>query len=170
MNEEWRPFPKQERALTLPASKVFEILFGGSRGPGKTDAGMVWLLGEEYKPGKLYIHHPRYRALILRRSYDDLEDWLDRASYMYKRYGIKIAGKPAEIRWPSGAKFRLGHLKDKRSYEKYLGHEYQRELIEELTQIAREEYYTQILGSCRSTIEELKPQVFATTNPPGVGH
>lgn len=171
MKEVWKPFPKQEHALTITGDEVFEILFGGSRGPGKTDAGMVWLLGEEIDDeGHLYIHHPRYRALVLRRDYQDLADWIDRASYMYRRYGARAVGNPVVIKWPSGAKFRLGHLKNKKSYESYLGHEYQRELIEELTQIGAEDHYVKILGSCRSTVDGLKPQVFNTTNPPGIGH
>lgn len=166
----WKPFPKQEIALSFTHKEAFEILFGGARGPGKTDTGMVWLLGEEYEKGKLYIHHPRYRALVLRKNYEDLTDWLDRASHMYRRYGAVIVGKPAQIRFPSGAIFKCGHLRDKNSYEKYLGHEYQRELTEELTQIQEEKFFVQILGSCRSTIPELRPQVFSTTNPGGPGH
>ena len=163
----WRPFPKQEVALN---STAFETLFGGSRGPGKTDAGMVWLLGPEFQPGKLYIEHPRYRALVLRKNYDDLVDWLDRAEYMYEAYGAQIAGLPAVVKWPSGAIFRTGHLKDRRSYEKYLGHEYQRILIEELTLIPQERYYIQVLGSCRSTFTDLIPKIFNTSNPDGAGH
>lgn len=171
MSDIWKPFPKQERALTIWADMANEILFGGARGPGKTDAGQVWMLGEEIDDqGHLYIDHPRYRALILRRNYDDLTDWIDRAERMYKRYGARVVGKPAEIRWPSGAKFRLGHLRDKKSYEKYLGHEYQRILIEELTQIVKEDHYIKIIGSLRSTVDKLKPQIFCTTNPPGAGH
>jgi hypothetical protein len=163
--EVWKPFPKQEEALVR---REYEVLFGGSRGPGKTDAGIVWLLGEEYEPGKLLIHHPRYRALILRKNFSDLTDWIDRASRMYKSLGGVHVGD--EFRWPSGATFRLGHLKDRKSYEKYLGHEYQRILIEELTLIPQERYYVEILGSCRSTIPDIPPQVFATTNPGGIGH
>jgi hypothetical protein len=166
----WKPFPKQELALSFSHKVVFEILFGGARGPGKTDAGMVWLLGEEYEKNKLYIQHPLYRALVLRKNYEDLNDWLDRARIMYRRSGVKITGKPATIEFPSGAKFRCGHLKDSSSYEKYLGHEYQRILVEELTEIPEEKYYVQILGSCRTTISELGCQVFCTTNPGGKGH
>lgn len=166
----WKPFPKQEKALSYTHDEAFEILFGGARGPGKTDTGMVWLLGEEYENDRLYIHHPRYRALVLRKSYEDLTDWLDRAGNMYKRYGGEVVGKPAQIRFPDGSIFRCGHLKDQKSYMKYLGHEYHRILIEELTQIPDEKYLVQILGSCRSTIDELRPQFFATTNPGGPGH
>lgn len=143
----------------------------GARGPGKTECGIVWLLGDELELGELYINHPRYRALVLRKNAKDLSDWLDRATYMYSSLGAKtIRGTSPEIRFPSGAVFRTGHLKDKSSYEQYQGHEYPRILIEELTQIPEEKYYVQILGSCRSTIAELRPQVFCTTNPGGVGH
>nr|BDD48026.1 hypothetical protein 5 [Gammaproteobacteria bacterium] len=117
-----------------------------------------------------YVDHPMYRALILRKNYEDLSDWLDRARSFYKRYGVTIVGKPAEVRWPSGAMFRLGHLKDMASIDKYLGHEYQRILVEELTLIPTEDIYNRILGSCRSTKEELRPQIFNTTNPGSVGH
>lgn len=175
MKNKWVPFPQQALALSYSAETVFEILFGGARGPGKTDAGIQWLHGEKigkFSDGrdKYYIHHPHYRALVLRKSYEDLVDWIDRAGYLFKYAGAEIVGKPAEIRWPSGAKFRLGHLKDRSSYEKYLGHEYHRLLIEELTLIPQEKYYIQILGSVRTTIPELVPQVFNTTNPGSVGH
>lgn len=163
----WTPFPKQTEALSR---SEFEILFGGSRGGGKTAAGMVWLIGGGELDGKDLIDHQLYRALILRKSYEDLSDWLDRASRMYRKYGAEIVGKPASIRWSSGAIFRVGHLKDRTSYEKYLGHEYQRILIEELTLIPQERFYVEIQGSCRSTVSEIKPQMFFTTNPGGPGH
>jgi len=51
-----------------------------------------------------------------------------------------------------------------------MGHEYHRMLIEELTQIPDEKRYLQLIASCRSTIPELKPRIFLTTNPGGVGH
>lgn len=158
---EWRPFPKQEVALSQ-GTDVFEILFGGSRGPGKTDAGLVWLLYD--------ISHPLFRALVIRRNADDLTDWVDRATRMYQRYGATVAYKPAIITFPSGAVIRCGHLKDEQAYTKYQGHEYHRILIEELTQIPSEKRYLQLISSCRSTTPELKPQIFATTNPGGQGH
>ena len=88
---------------------------------------------------------------------------------MYRTTGAVFAGKPVEIRFPRGAVFRAGHLKDPSSFEKYLGQEYQRMVIEELTLIPSEELYQKLLFSCRSTID-IKPQVFCTTNPGGPGH
>ena len=137
---------------------------------GKSDAGIVWVMGDEFEPGKLYVQHPQYRALILRKNSNDLSDWLDRAAFMYKSYGAEVVGNPPVVKWPSGALFRTGHLKNRDSYEKFLGHEYQRILIEELTQIAQEQYYIQIMGSCRSSLPELRPQIFCTTNPGSYGH
>jgi len=142
----------------------FEILYGGSRGGGKTDAGIAWLLEETY--------NPKYRALVLRRNSDDLKDWVDRANQLYFKLvnpGIK-SGNPPEFRFKSGAIIRTGHLKDEQAYTKYQGHEYHRILIEELTQIQEEKQYLRILSSCRSTVSELRPQVFLTTNPGGRGH
>lgn len=158
-NEKWYPNPKQIEALQTNA---FETLYGGARGGGKTDAGIVWLLKE--------IKNPRLRALVIRRNADDLSDWLDRARRMYQRYGAVFTGQPATVKFPSGAIIRAGHLKDDQAYTKYQGHEYQRMLIEEVTQIPDETRYLQLLGSCRSTVPNLAARVFLTTNPGGVGH
>lgn len=157
MNE-WRPHPKQETALL---SEAYETLYGGARGGGKTDAGMAWMLYP--------IEHSLYRGLVIRKNFADMNDWLDRAEVMYSGTGARFVNKD-EIRFPGGAKILIGHYSDPKAYMKYQGHEYQRQLIEELTQIPTEEMYLKLLASCRSTVPEIKPQVFATCNPGGPGH
>lgn len=141
-----------------------EILYGGARGGGKTDAGIIWMVEPEY------IANPEYRGLVLRETAEDLTDWLDRADRLYRTLGAKKTGKPAVFEFPSGAKIRTGHLGDEEAFNKYKGHEYQKILVEELTQIPSETRYMKLLGSCRSTVEGLKPQIFCTTNPDGPGH
>lgn len=170
----WKPNAgAQEFALMQPAS-VFEVLYGGQRGGGKTDAGMVWVGHRRWFDAEGNDHpmyeHPRYRALVIRKNADDLSDWMERFRFMYAGTGVKIGYRPYEIRFPSGAFIRTGHLKDEQAYTKYQGHEYQSVLIEELTQIPSEKRYIQLINSCRSTILELRPQVFNTTNPGNVGH
>ena len=155
----WQPQPKQAEALTRLEN---EVLYGGARGGGKTDAGMAWLLYN--------IDKPRFRALVIRRNSDDLRDWIDRARFFSLPCNAKIMGQPAEIFFPSGAIIRTGHLNDASAYSKYQGHEYQNMLIEELTQIPREDDYEKLLGSNRSTVDGIIPQVFATTNPDGPGY
>jgi len=159
MKIHWTPTPRQIIALKRLED---EILYGGARGGGKTDAGMVWLL--------YWIHIPKYRALIIRRNEKDLSDWVDRAREMYKPTGAVFAGRPVEIRFPSGSIFKTGHLNDAEAYTQYQGHEYQKMLIEELTHIPREDDYEKLLGSNRSTVDGIKAQTFATTNPDGDGH
>lgn len=153
-------YPKQQEAVRQTA---YEIGFGGARGPGKTFAGICWLLYD--------VHNPRLRALVIRRNAEDLKDWVDRATQVYCVYNNATkVGNPAEFHFPSGAVIRTGHLKDGNAYMKYQGHEYQRMLIEELTQIAREDDYMRLLASCRSTVEGLPAQIFSTFNPGGPGH
>ena len=159
MNE-WRPQKgKQELALTY---NVFEELYGGARGGGKTAAGIAWLSTD--------IKHPKYRALVIRKNADDLKDWVDKARALYIPMGATVTMQSPEFRFPWGAVIRTGHLADDKAYEKYQGQEFCRILIEELTQIPTEERYLKLISSCRSAIPELKARIFATTNPGGPGH
>lgn len=153
----WKPQPKQEIALRALED---EILYGGARGGGKTDAGQAWLLYD--------IDKSKYRALVIRRNATDLDDWIDRAKHMYAPSGATFTG--GTFTFPSGAKIRTGHLKDDNAYTKYQGHEYQKVLIEEITHISSEDNYEKLLGSCRSTVVGIKPQIFNTTNPDGPGY
>lgn len=157
MKIHWQPQKKQAQAL---ARTEKEILFGGSRGGGKTDAGQAWLMYE--------IDKPEFRGLVIRRNFTDLADWIDRAVSMFYVAGGKLVGDT--FTFPSGAKIRTGHLDSKDAYQKYQGHEYQKMLIEELTHIPRESDYIKLLGSLRSTSNTIKPQVFCTTNPDGSGY
>ncbi len=128
-----------------------------------TDAGIAWLTRD--------TEHPKYRALVIRRNADDLHDWIDRATNLYRQCGpVEVVGKPAIIKFPSGATIRTGHLKDENAYTKYQGHEYCRMVIEELNQIPNEELYLKLISSCRSVVPALRPRVFATTNPGNIGH
>lgn len=151
----------QTYALQQPYS-IKEILYGGARGGGKTFAGLLWL--------SEYADHPRFRGLVIRRNADDLSDWIDRARYVFSGLGGVVVGNPAKIKFPSGAVIRTGHLNDDSTYTKYQGHEYHKILIEELTQIQTEERYLKLISSCRTSIPDLKPQIFCTANPGGVGH
>ena len=117
-----------------------------------------------------YVANPRYRGLVIRRNYDDLKDWIDRAKFMYRYMNVKVTGNPAQFEFPSGAKIWTGHLSNEDAWTKYLGQEYQKIAIEELTLIPNELDYLRLISSARSTIPGLSAQVFGTTNPGGPGH
>ena len=80
----WTPQERQAEALVR---KEFEVLYGGARGGGKTDAGIAWLLYPVWdwlkaikeKDTEKAARLSRYRALIIRKNADDLKDWIDRA-------------------------------------------------------------------------------------------
>lgn len=160
--EYWDPHPgPQTEALSRSED---ELLNGGARGGGKTEAGLAWMAEPEY------IRNRRYKGLVLRKNYDDLSDWIARAKIFYSSLA-KIGGTPPVIRFKSGAFIRLGHFKDENTFDKYLGHEYQKLLIEELTKVVKtEQDFLKLLSCNRSTIPGLKAQGFFTTNPGGPGH
>lgn len=155
----WRPHPgPQTSALSRPEG---EVLMGGGRGSGKTSCALAWILR--------WVNNPRLRFLVIRRNSRDLDDWVDRAKQLWPKVDPRVEFVQGEVRFGTGAIGRFGHLHDEDAYEKYQGHEYQKMLFEELTHIPSEELYLKIKGSCRSTVEGLRPQVFATTNPDGPG-
>ncbi len=155
---EWHPNPgKQTEALTW---RIYELLYGGARGGGKSEAGRAWMT--------IDIENPLYRGLVIRKNATDLTDWRDKAKQMYRGLGAEFVSN--EIRFPYGSIIYTGHLKDEDSYEKYQGNEIHRLLLEELTQIPSEDRYLRLLSSVRSTVPGLKARVFATANPGGKGH
>jgi hypothetical protein len=155
----WTPHKGQQTLALSINESVYEILYGGARGGGKTDAGIVWLLKG--------INDPDYVGLCIRRNYSDLRNWLDRARQLFTT--ATCTGNPAVFKFPSGAKIYTGHLSQENSFEVYQGWEIHRLLIEELGQIPLEENYLRLLSSVRSTTS-VKPQIFLTCNPGGAGH
>jgi len=95
---------------------------------------------------------------------------VQRANVVYSRLGGVMSGNPPRFKFSAGGIIRTGHLKDINAFTKYQGHEYHRIGIEELTLIPFEDDYLKLISSCRSTIKDLQPQVFSTTNPGGPGH
>mgnify|MGYP003654202830 FL=1 len=155
----WAPHEGQQTLALSINEQTYEILYGGARGGGKTDAGIVWLLKG--------VHDPNFVGMCIRRNHSDLRNWIDRATMLYPN--ATVTGKPTVFKFPSGAKIYTGHLKDANAYAQFQGWEIHRLLIEEVGQIPTEESYLKLVSSVRSTCA-IKPQVFLTCNPGGAGH
>jgi len=155
----WRPHAgAQERFLARPE---FEVLFGGAAGPGKTDC-LVAALARD-------IEHPKYHGLILRRTFPQLQEIIDRCLQLYPLMGGTF--RVTDKRWvfPSGARIDLGHMQHENDKYNYQGKEFHRVGFDELTQFT-ETQYTYLFSRVRTTESEIIPQIVSTTNPGGIGH
>lgn len=130
-NVVWSPTDRQQVFL---AAEEEEVLYGGAAGGGKTDAFIVDALGL-WQSAPLV---PRYKALILRRSYQQLREVIDRARALYPTIqgleGVTWNEQKHEFRFPSGAKVIMGYAERDADVFQFQGEEFQWIGVEELTQ------------------------------------
>lgn len=165
----------QTRALTEPA---FEILYGGARGGGKSMALIAW-----FAMGNMaldpsdplfcsYLNHKNFRGLVLRKNAADLKEFVSDATRFFQHFGLeggKAKDDPPLFKFASGAIIYTNHLQSEDAFEKYKGANLHKLGIEELTLIDSQRAYLRAIGAVRSTIPQIRPQVFSTTNPDGNG-
>lgn len=157
-SDEWRPIPAQERALR---SSAYEQLYGGAAGGGKTDFLLVAPLR--------WVEHKGFRALLLRRSFPELEKTLlSRSRELYPRLGAKYHEQRHEWTFPSGARIGFGYCERDADALRYQGAEYAFVGFDELTHFS--EYTYRYLTSRARSSEGLPIRLRSTTNPGGPGH
>ena len=119
----FKPHPgAQTLALSLDDS-VKWVLFGGSRGGGKSITGQAWMLRRAATPNMV--------GIVIRRNYSDLRAWIEEAKIMMPN--AKVSGKPAVFKFENGSKIYCGHLGDSQAVDQYIGLNIDSLLIEELT-------------------------------------
>lgn len=141
-----------------------EIGFGGARGGSKS----FWLLAQIAVDD--CQRFPGLKALILRKvlksareSFEDLrQQVLKDVPNEYRRHEGVLA-------FPNGSRIILGHFKDERDIDSYLGLEYDVIGVEEATTLTKSKY--DAIGTCNRTSRPgWRPRMYTTTNPGGVGH
>lgn len=156
----WRPHPGPQTDFCQRGE--YEALFGGSAGPGKTDC-LIWEAAR-------YRDNPRYRALILRRTYPQLQEIEDRCYQYLPDTGAQYRAGERRWYWPSGAFLKLGHMQHEADRYNYHGHQYHWVGWDELTQFTYAQYSFLTFSRARTTDPDMPPQVRATSNPGGIGH
>lgn len=158
---DWTPFPAQVPFLQL---RTFEALYGGAAGGGKSDA---LLLDATRYIGRGYGRD--YKALLLRRTFPDLEKSLiDRARELYPRLGGIYREDKRYWRFPKGEKIFFGHLEHEKDLLQYQGAAFQFIGLDELTHFTRHQYIY-LFSRCRSS-RGVPCRIRAATNPGGPGH
>lgn len=157
----WAPQPGPQSLLVTCA--IQDILFGGARGGGKSDG----LLGD------WGIHSARYagrgRGLIVRRTYDELDELVQRSQELYRPLGAHW--KPSRYTWtmPWGGTLKMRYLQRDEDAARYQGHSYNWVAIDEMGSFPSLAPIKKLKATLRDKTG-VPVKFRATANPGGVGH
>ena len=160
----WRPQYGPQALFVHPDMEcVFEVVYGGARGGGKTDATL----------GEFALHAQRYgpdaKGLLVRRSATALIPTIERAKAIYQDLGAVWQEQKSRFKFPDGAILYFRYLDRDADADLYQGHDYTRVYVEELTQFVSPGPVDKLKATLRSAAGV--PCCFrATCNPGGPGH
>lgn len=167
----WEPQPgSQVSFLTCPYE---EVLYAGTRGPGKTDALLMKFaqhVGEGYGEA--------WRGIIFRKTYKQLSDVIAKSQKWFKQIFPFARYNKSEHQWefPGGETLLFRYMDNAIDYWNYHGHEYPFIGWEELTNWADSGCYDS-MKSCNRSSYEAPPGILpmprfygGTCNPFGIGH
>jgi hypothetical protein len=140
-----------------------EALYGGAAGGGKSDCAIV--------EGLRQVEIPYYRGLILRKTYPQLTELMDRSTEIYPRVyrGAKFNESKHVWTFPSGAKIFFGSMQHTKDRTNYQGKRYDYIDFDELTQFLWDEY-SYMFSRNRPNGPGTRCYMRAQANPGGVGH
>jgi hypothetical protein len=156
----WSPHAGPQ--TTFLKSAAYEVLYGGQAGGGKSDA---LLYG-----GLRQIDHPAYKALILRRTFPELRELIDRSLMVFPQAGG--VWNQVDHRWtfPSGATYQFGYCGTYQEVMQYQGQQYTWVGFDELGQLAEERIWLYLMSRNRASAPGLVRMMRASANPGGPGH
>lgn len=155
----------QEAFLTCP---IFEVLYEGTRGPGKTDA---LLMDFAKNVGRGW--GSEWRGVLFRQTFPQLSDVIAKSQKWFKAiFGRRARYNKADHVWTfsTGEQLLLRHMKTEDDYWNFHGHAYPWIGWEELCNWPDDRCYRKMMSCSRSTVPGMPRCYRATTNPYGPGH
>lgn len=117
------------------------------------------------------MHIPHYRALILRKTYPQLSELVDRSYAIYKPAFPTATYNASQHVWkfPSGAQIWFGSMQHTKDRINYQGKRYDFIAFDELTHFTWDEY-SYLFSRNRPSGPGTRVYMRAATNPGGIGH
>ena len=164
-NVVWAPQPGSQTLFVT--SPVFETLYEGTRGPGKTNALLM-----DYSQHVGQGLGRAWRGILFRQSYPALADVVAKSiEWIPKAFpGAKFNESAYVWKFPDGEELLLRYMERKKDYWSYHGHEYPWIGWDELTNWADASCYDIMRSCCRSSVANVPRKYRATANPHGPGH
>lgn len=164
----WMPQEGSQAAfLGVYRSGIFEALYEGTRGPGKTDSLLMDFLQHV---GRGY--GAEWRGILFRKTFPELQDVVTKSRKWFKLIYPKAKYNAADHVWtfPGGEQLLFRHFRVSTDYESYHGHAYPWIAWEELCNWEDDKCYKVMMSCSRSTKPGMPRCYRATTNPYGPGH
>lgn len=166
------PLPRQAlflgSHLARPQAQVFQALYGGAAGGGKSDALLMANAQYAWK-------HGDFAGVCFRRTFTDLTRpgaLLDRAMSWWVPAGARWDGSAGMFRFPNGAKVAMSYMYKPNDHLLHQGAEYHHTSWDELTQWPTSAQY-QYVGVSRVRRKadcKIPLRTLAGCNPGGPGH
>ena len=153
-----RPNPRQREFMTC--TKKY-IAFGGARGGGKS-----WAVRQ--KARLLALRYPGIRMLLVRRTYQELEN--NHLRFLRgELHGLADYRATArQFLFHNGSTLDFGYCASDGDLDRYQGAEYDVIFIDEATQL-RQEWLRQF-AACLRGVNDFPKRIYYTCNPGGPGH
>ena len=141
----------------------YEALYGGAAGGGKSEALVIEALRQ--------VHIPHYKCLILRKTFPQLRELIDKSLNYYPRIFPKARYNAGSHTWtfPSGAKVIFGSMNRPQDKIQYQGQAYDVVMFDEITHFTYDEYIY-LFSRCRPNGPGTECYIRSTGNPGGIGH
>lgn len=158
---------KGSQEAFLASTPIFEVLYEGTRGGGKTDCLLMSFCNHVGKG-----HGAAWKGILFRQTYKQLTDVITKTKKWIPQIWPEAKFNHSEHTWtwPTGEQLLLRQFAKVDDYWNYHGHEYPWIGWEELCNWAMDDGYKRMFSCCRSSTKGMPRMVRATTNPYGPGH